>query len=296
LITRSTNNNGNFTFDAQVQLDFAARDDQGNLIWDPTDSFYGAAIVGSVSIPLTITSAPIEFSLSVDGGANVQVSVPALQSVTTNALFVALNTALANAGLAQQLTARMSDGKLALLRIDNPGPNASTLIASTSIAARSVLGLVDGQTSTVGFVGSRGLAGLLPPEGDFQAIIVDALDGDDTIIVGPTVTKSVWTDGGIGNDRIEYKSGRPILSDLTEKVRNDSIETAYDLDAPTSIGETGISHQWRTPRALLGLTLDNPNDNDWYKLSFTSSDQIPRVGDSLRITSLADDDGIRLRL
>ena len=296
LITRSTNNNGTFTFDAQVQLDFGARDDQGNLIWDPTDSFYGAAIVGSVSLPLTITSSPIEFSLSVDGGSNIKVSVPALQSVTSNAFLVALNTALANAGLDQQLTARMSDGKPALLRIDNPGPNASTHVANTNVAARSVLGLVDGQTSTVGFVGSRGLAGLLPPEGDFQSIIVDALDGDDTIIVGPTVTKSVWTDGGRGNDRIEYKSGRPILADLTEKVRNDLIETAYDLDSPTSIGETGIAHQWRSPRTLLGLTLDNPTDNDWYKLSFASVDQIPRVGDSLRITSLADDDGIRLRL
>ena len=28
---------GNFTFDAQLRLDFNARDDDGNLIWDPSD-------------------------------------------------------------------------------------------------------------------------------------------------------------------------------------------------------------------------------------------------------------------
>ena len=36
LITRLTNNNGNFTFDAQVQLDFDATDEDGNLIWNPS--------------------------------------------------------------------------------------------------------------------------------------------------------------------------------------------------------------------------------------------------------------------
>lgn len=37
LITRLTNNNGQFTFDAQVRLDFNATDDNGNLIWDAKD-------------------------------------------------------------------------------------------------------------------------------------------------------------------------------------------------------------------------------------------------------------------
>ncbi|MGB2819354.1 MAG: hypothetical protein WBF17_00130, partial [Phycisphaerae bacterium] len=37
LITRLTNNNGNYTFDAQVRLDFNATDDEGRYIWDPTD-------------------------------------------------------------------------------------------------------------------------------------------------------------------------------------------------------------------------------------------------------------------
>ena len=39
---------------------------------------------------------------------------------------------------------------------------------------------------------------LLPPEGDFQAIIIDALGGDDQVTVGPTVQKTVWIDAGPG--------------------------------------------------------------------------------------------------
>ena len=37
LITRLTNNNGNFSFAASVRLDFEATDAQGNLIWDAQD-------------------------------------------------------------------------------------------------------------------------------------------------------------------------------------------------------------------------------------------------------------------
>src|SRR4029077_13610895 len=37
LITRLTNNNGNYTFAATVRLDFNAVDQQGRLIWNATD-------------------------------------------------------------------------------------------------------------------------------------------------------------------------------------------------------------------------------------------------------------------
>lgn len=40
LVTRLTNNNGNFSFAAQVRLDFAATNDQGQPIWEPTDRIY----------------------------------------------------------------------------------------------------------------------------------------------------------------------------------------------------------------------------------------------------------------
>ncbi|MGY8676021.1 MAG: hypothetical protein ACKVHO_25915, partial [Verrucomicrobiia bacterium] len=38
LITRLTNNNGNFSFAAQVKLSFTATDENGDFIWDPMDS------------------------------------------------------------------------------------------------------------------------------------------------------------------------------------------------------------------------------------------------------------------
>ncbi|MEZ6089230.1 MAG: hypothetical protein R3C05_14605 [Pirellulaceae bacterium] len=42
------------------------------------------------------------------------------------------------------------------------------------------------------------IAGLLPPEGNFSVILVDALAGNDRVTVGPTVQKSVWVDAGAG--------------------------------------------------------------------------------------------------
>ena len=41
LVTRLTENNGSFSFDAQVRLDFSATDDEGNLVWDPETLFFG---------------------------------------------------------------------------------------------------------------------------------------------------------------------------------------------------------------------------------------------------------------
>ncbi len=38
LITRLTDNNGNVSFAAQVRLDFSATNEQGQPVWDPTDT------------------------------------------------------------------------------------------------------------------------------------------------------------------------------------------------------------------------------------------------------------------
>ena len=40
LITRLTNNDGNYTFDAQIRLDFQARGEDGELIWDPSEVLF----------------------------------------------------------------------------------------------------------------------------------------------------------------------------------------------------------------------------------------------------------------
>ena len=158
LITRLTQNNGNFTFDAQVRLDFQATDDDGNLIWDPVD------LASSV---------------------------------------------------------------------------AAVLDSQTDEQRGEALGDVD-------FTLDNLADDLLPPEGDFLAIIIEALDGNDQITVGPTVQKTVWVDAGPGDDRVEIIAGNTILSDQTERDgRNDVAgnpsdpQNAFELFGPAVIAASG---------------------------------------------------------
>jgi Ca2+-binding RTX toxin-like protein len=185
LITRTTNNGGNYSFDAQVQLDFGARDAAGNYIWDQSDDVFDAATLANWD--------------------------------------------------------EEADGML-----------------------------------------HRNLGGLLPPEGEFLAIIIDALGGNDQINVGPTVIKTVWTDAGAGDDVVRYASGSPILIDAAEGAsRNDTLANAYALG--------GISRSTR----IDGVTLDSSDDIDWY--SFTL-DFMPQVGDNLSVLGLSLTDELRLDL
>ncbi len=147
LLTRLTNNNGNFSFAAQVRLDFSATDDDGNQIWDPSDVLLD------------------------------------LEALRTDDLL---------------------DRNEALARLETTEQQ-----------------LVNG---------------LLPPEGDFLAIIIDALGGDDQITIGPTVQKTVWVDGGAGDDTIEILAGNAILVDRSEFVtRNDQAADAFVLGGPASV-------------------------------------------------------------
>jgi len=148
LITRLTNNNGNYSFDAQVRLDFNAVDSEGNYVWEPADVL--ASVEGMRS------DDPDERDLTYD-----QV----------------------------QLT-----------------------------------------------------QGLLPPEGDFMAIIIDALAGNDIITVGPTVQKTVWIDAGEGDDHVEILSGSAILVDQTDAgSRNEVVGSpadatrAYPIAGPAAL-------------------------------------------------------------
>ena len=202
LITRLTDNNGNFSFDAQVKLSFNATDDNGDLIWDPKDSV-----------------------------ANVE----ALR-------------AQAEAG-------------------DGDAPSGSPQIEQD---------LVDG---------------LLPPEGDYLAIIIDALGGNDMITVGPTVQKTVWIDAGEGNDRVEILSGNAILADQTEiGTRNDQPESAYSVGRSMLVAGTAVSD------FTLGLTEGNSgsfqltknNESESIQLSL-SFDGANGTGGNTTINDLIDD-------
>lgn len=297
LITRLTENTGNFTFDAQVRLDFKATDANGNLAWNPNDSFYGQTLVGTVTLPQNgQLASDLSFSLLVDG---LVVPVSVLAAVTSSNttrrhLVDSIQNALNSAGLGNIVDARLSGEVLSLVRVDGvAGKQAPLEVFSSSSVAQAELGLLPGQVSTNTFGGSFGLGSLLPPEDDFLAIIVDALDGDDHIIVGPTVIKSVWSDGGKGNDIIEHLSGTPILIDQTDYrtngIGNGSKETAFPFGTIASNASGAV----RGGQLMTGLTIDTPTDVDWY--SFRLGNAYTGAG-TLELRSLSKYDGMTMRL
>ncbi len=118
--------------------------------------------------------------------------------------------------------------------------------AAARIASLDALGSADANTSdeqradALAGIGESTTAlhdALLPREGDFLAIIIDALGGNDQITVGPTVQKSVWIDAGAGDDRVLVRGGNPILVDRAEssqsaaglRGRNDTTAYTFDL-------------------------------------------------------------------
>jgi Ca2+-binding RTX toxin-like protein/PKD repeat protein len=123
------------------------------------------------------------------------------------------------------------------------------------------------------------LGEILPTEGDFFAIIIEALAGNDEVIIGPTVQKTVWVDAGPGDDTVSYEPGKAILVDQTET--NNTRASAYDFQ--TISGNS----------LLKGLTIHSPGDQDWYAFRLASPAQ---AGDVLRITSISPDDGMTMDL
>jgi hypothetical protein len=297
LITRLTENNGAFTFDAQVKLDFNAVDDKGNRIWNPGDNFFGPAVTGSVNAPdngrLTVEGDQTSLSLSLTlGGGNVfSLTLPVITTADNKDLrdlVRNLNEKINQTeGLQNKIAARIDQGRISLVLVNPDQPSALLSIVAANSIARNQLGFADGQVAVQGFVGREGVASLLPPEGDYLAIIVDALRGNDTVKVGPTVTKSVWTDAGEGDDRVEYLSGKPIFTDIADGGvgspnpgrRNDLFANAFDLKTI----DRG--------QLYVGLTIDNPADVDWFKFKVNPSN-VP----NLSITSLSPEDRIALEL
>lgn len=115
-----------------------------------------------------------------------------------------------------------------------------------------------------------------PKDGDYQAILIDALGGNDIVTIDESVQRTVWVDAGSGDDRVTFAPSRAYLPDTTDRVgfRNNTKSTAFTL--PT------ISHS----QVFDNLTLDsrdaNKPDVDWYQLNF---ERAPQPGDTLRIRS-----------
>ncbi|MCA9062604.1 MAG: proprotein convertase P-domain-containing protein, partial [Planctomycetaceae bacterium] len=197
LVTILTDNNDNFSFDAQVRLDFSAVDGNGDAIWNPSD---------------LVTS-------------------------------------------------------------------FSALLAAKTDEERATL-LKNGVTVETNLINN-----LLPPEGDFLAIIIDAKDGNDQITIGPTVRKSVWIAAGAGDDVVTIRGGNSILPDKAEsahfdglRVRNDAASHAFELSLPG----TGVQFDH--------LTLDSRSDQDWFQVT------LPSVAGSLNVTTASSVDEVTLKV
>lgn len=99
---------------------------------------------------------------------------------------------------------------------------------------------------------------LIDDEGYF-AIIIDAKGGNDTVRVGSTVRKSVWTIGGDGNDSIDHLAqlpsgdpgafdpdavaGVPTLEELHDEVANADFRAALGL-APDGSDDLAFAQAW----------------------------------------------------
>ncbi|MEO1999137.1 MAG: hypothetical protein ABGZ17_28155, partial [Planctomycetaceae bacterium] len=411
LITRLTGNNGNFTFDAQVQLSFDATDEDGNLIWNPEDTFFDhnltadsafrTALAGLIPAPATISD-NVRFVLKIDNQEDVTVTVlsNSLPTESTAADVVALlNESLTSAvrgedeivNLSRRVRAELVDDRIELrlltgssftlnYPVDDPSANTigfadgqtstagqlsdtaqfflsvygdspvlvtveadaqissvaqlvvaindslqtvnlGTTVVAEVLTSRLPNGLIeesirfrltdnvprttgqddrvrdatvplqimgindvtlnelhfaDGQASVRERTGDVDVTRLLPPEGDFDAIIIDALDGDDEINVGPTVIKSVWIDAGPGNDIVDIKEGRPILPDLGEREHVIDGRTVVGNDTP------GTAYQLLSPAIVIGQTLPASTGRLTGAATFTVDIKLPEDVDGIR--------------
>jgi Ca2+-binding RTX toxin-like protein len=121
--------------------------------------------------------------------------------------------------------------------------------------------------------------------GGFDAIIIDALGGNDQITVGPTVRIPVWADGGAGNDSITVESGTPIL---TDKLGHsfDSAASAFPL-APNPNFQSPVLVPLQQSISYQQFSLDSPTDQDWFEFELAST-----AGASLSLTGLSPEDGL----
>ena len=195
LITRLTENAGRFTFDAQVQLDFAATNPDGTLVWDPQDLVYRLEEIG---------------------------------------------------GITDDDQRRLAEQSLVLS------------------------------------------GDLIPPEGDYLAIIIAAKEGDDQVFVGPTVQRTVWVAAGDGDDRVEFSGGAAILADLADSDSRNEV-----AGSPDDSSAAHLLEPIEVTKLFANLTLDNPSDVDWFAFDLTG-ELSPEA--ELIVDSLGEEDEIELQL
>ncbi len=136
---------------------------------------------------------------------------------------------------------------------------------------------------------AKPLSSILARDNDYDIILIDALGGNDRVTIGPTVQKTVWVDGGDGDDTIIDRAGKAILADKTEQGKVNGLTTRNDVaNAAFALGSLA------SDKTLGKLTIDNPSDTDWYKFTLASKPTSPKA--SLAVTSLSGDDKFTLEI
>ncbi|MCW5626351.1 MAG: hypothetical protein KIT73_16675, partial [Burkholderiales bacterium] len=200
LVTRLTNNNGNYTFSAQVRLDASGLDGDGNRVFDAIDA---------------------------------TLDIEALEA------------------RAAAIAADPNNPDLALEEFN---------FQVVDLAER-----------------------ILPGEGAYDVILIDALGGNDQVYVGPTVQKTVWIDAGAGDDKVVISAGNAILVDGADRdKRNDTRDRARVI----------VGSAITTTTQVKGLTIDNPLDADWFRFVLES---VPADA-AIRLSSDSDLDGLALEI
>ena len=175
-----------------------------------------------------------------------------------------------------------------VIRLEGLQQRGNQQNSSTPDTTLSPTGLAQ---TAVGLESAATLHGLLPAEGDFDVILIDALGGEDEILVGPTVQKTVWIDAGAGDDKVIISGGNVILTDRSElqnpnpglPPRNDTRQTAYSL----------VTDALAESARFTGFTIDSPEDVDWYTFRLAAA---PNADSRLTLTSKSDLDGLSLQL
>ena len=319
LVTRLTNNNGSFSFDAQVRLDFSATDGDGNLIWDPNDLL--ADIDGLQSDnPFTRAEAldrrfsdAVQLSRFLPSEGDFQVIIIdalAGDDVITVGPTVQKSVWI-DAGEGDDIV-RIESGRAILIDQTDPidNRNDSVETAFPLVGPAVLIGTAAAPAD-----------GILTADARFR-LIVDDLDQHVVVDIPATLTDGTAT-GTQANKSLDdlvddingvlsrsAAAGRVIASRSDDRIALSTtkaglatrlaISVAPGNPAFTQLGLSANDSALPTSALLQsttfrGLTIDNPADVDHYQFKL-----LPAAlgGDDARITvgSISRDDGMKLAL